>query len=132
MTRYVIGDIHGGAKTFLALLESLRIKHDDRLYLLGDYVDRGNDSKGVLDTILSLMDSGYDVHPIRGNHEDMLLRSYTGQHDEFSEYWPRLWGTETLKSFAVESVNQLQTRYITLLDALPHCLEDGKFFWFFS
>jgi serine/threonine protein phosphatase 1 len=128
MIRYAIGDIHGGSKTFQALLDHLCLKHTDRLYLLGDYIDRGNDSKGVLDIILCLMDSGYDVHPLRGNHEDMLLRNFTGQHDAFSEYWGRLWGYETLKSFAVESVNNLQTRYITLLDSLPYCREDGKFF----
>jgi len=45
MTRYAIGDIHGGSKTFLALLDSPSLKHTDRLYLLGDYIDRGNDSK---------------------------------------------------------------------------------------
>ncbi len=129
MTRYAIGDIHGGSKTFLALLDSLSLKHTDRLYLLGDYIDRGNDSKGVLDIILQLMDSGYGVRPIRGNHDDMLLRSFTGQHDGFSEFWPRLWGHETLKSFAVESVSNLKTRYIKLLDALPYCWEDGNFFF---
>ena len=57
MTRYAIGDIHGGSKTFRALLDTLNLKHNDRLYLLGDYVDRGNDSKGVLDLILQLQNS---------------------------------------------------------------------------
>lgn len=129
MTRYAIGDIHGGAKTFLVLLEKLGLKHSDRLYLLGDYVDRGNDSKAVLDTILQLFDSSYDVRPIRGNHDDMMLRTLTGQHDEHSEYWLRLWGYETLKSFAVESVSNLDSKYITLLDSLPYCREDGNFFF---
>ena len=128
MTRYAIGDIHGGSKTFRALLNTISLRHADRLYLLGDYVDRGNDSKGVLDTILQLMDSGHDVRPVRGNHDDMMLRSFTGQHDEWSKYWSRLWGCETLKSFGVESVTDLKTKYITLLDALPYCREDGKFF----
>jgi len=127
--RYAIGDIHGGSRTFRALLEQIQLKHTDRLYLLGDYIDRGNDSKGVLDTILQLMDSGYDVRPILGNHDDMMLRSFTGQHDSFSEYWSRLWGVETLKSFSVESVSDLKTRYITLLEALPYCREDGTFFF---
>jgi serine/threonine protein phosphatase 1 len=127
VTLYAIGDIHGGAKTFLALLSRLNLKHIDRLYLLGDYVDRGNDSKGVLDTILRLLDSGYDVFPLRGNHDDMMLRSVTGQHDEFSEFWLSLWGNETLKCFAVKSIGHLQTRYISLLDALPYSGEDGRF-----
>jgi serine/threonine protein phosphatase 1 len=81
----------------------------------------------VLDIILQLIDSGFDVRPLRGNHEDMLLRCYTGQHDEFSPFWLQLWGSETLKSFAVASVSELKTRYITLLDSLPYCREDGKY-----
>ncbi|MEI6206752.1 MAG: metallophosphoesterase family protein [Desulfuromonadales bacterium] len=129
MTRYAIGDIHGGSRTFRALLDRIQLRHTDRLYLLGDYVDRGNDSKGVLDIILQLMDSGYDVRPIRGNHDDLMLRGFTGKHDEFSGYWLRLWGNETLKSFGVESLNDLKTRYITLLDVLPYCREDGNFFF---
>jgi hypothetical protein len=59
----------------------------------------------------------------------MMLRTFTGQHDENSEYWLRLWGFETLKSFAVESISHLDSRYITLLDALPYCREDGTFFF---
>lgn len=129
MTRYAIGDIHGGAKTFLVLLDKLGLKHSDRLYLLGDYVDRGNNSKLVLDTILQLLDSGYDVRPIRGNHDDMMLRSITGNHDEHSEFWLRLWGFETLKSFAVKSVSDLDNRYFTLLEALPFCRADGNFYF---
>lgn len=128
MTRYAIADIHGGNKTFRALVNTLQLRHSDRLYLLGDYIDRGPDSKGVLDTILSLMDSGHDVRPLRGNHDDMLLRSFTGQHDEWSRYWQSLWGNETLKSFGVDSVSKLNSRYITLLDALPYCREDGRFY----
>jgi len=93
MTRYAVGDIHGGAKTLRALLDRLSLKHEDRLYLLGDYVDRCNDGKGVLDTILQLMDSGYDVRPVRGNHEDMMLRNCTGDYNEYFELWMEYWGT---------------------------------------
>ena len=132
MIRYAISDIHGGAKTFQSLLKNIDLKHGDRLYLLGDYVDRGKDSKGVLDTILQLMNSGYDVRPIRGNHDDMMVRSYTGHHEAYSEYWLSLWGKETLKSFGVTSVIDVEAKYISLLDALPYCLEDSIFFFVHS
>jgi hypothetical protein len=55
MTSYAIADIHGGNTTFRALLDILSLKHSDRLNLMGDYIDRGNDSKGVFDTILGLI-----------------------------------------------------------------------------
>ncbi|MEI6209813.1 MAG: metallophosphoesterase family protein [Desulfuromonadales bacterium] len=127
MPRYAIGDIHGGSQTFRALLDSLNLKHSDRLYLLGDYVDRGPDSKGVLDIILSLMDVGYDVRPMRGNHDDMMLRTFTGEHDDYSWNWMKGWGSHTLKSFGVENINNVSARYLTFLDALPYCRHDENF-----
>jgi len=125
--RYAIGDIHGGCRTFHTLLDTLALKHSDRLYLMGDYVDRGNDSKGVLDIILQLMDAGYDVRPIRGNHDDMMLRAFTGVHDDFSWHWEKGWGQFTLASFGVESLYQVPVRYLTLLDALPSILMEDDF-----
>ena len=129
MNRYVIADIHGGAKTFQALLDKIALRREDCLYLLGDYVDRGPDSRGVLDIIMQLLDLGYDVRPIRGNHEDLLLRRFTGQHDEISPVWLEIWGGITLKSFGVDSISKVRTRYITFLDALPYYREDDKFYF---
>jgi serine/threonine protein phosphatase 1 len=125
--RYAIGDIHGGSKTFQALLDRLSLKQGDTIYLLGDYVDRGNDSKGVLDTILQLMDSKFNVHPIRGNHDDMMLRNFSGDHDEYSELWLEYWGSRTLQSFGVERICKLQSKYIILLASLPYVLCEDDF-----
>jgi serine/threonine protein phosphatase 1 len=69
-----ISDIHGNNKTFLDLLDKIALTKDDELYLLGDYIDRGPDSKGVIDTIWKLMDDNYRVFCIKGNHEEMLFR----------------------------------------------------------
>lgn len=51
MSRYAISDIHGCAKTFKNLLRRISFSKEDVLYLLGDYIDRGPDSKGVIDHI---------------------------------------------------------------------------------
>lgn len=123
MTRYAIGDIHGGSKTFRALLDRLNLLPGDHLYLLGDYIDRGPDSKGVLDIILQLMDEGYDVRPVRGNHEDMLLESVPGNDD----YWMDGWGKETLKSFGVTALKNIPAHYLTLLDQMPYIWSDENF-----
>jgi len=104
--RYAISDIHGGSRTFRALLDRLDLKHTDRLYLLGDYVDRGNDSKGVLDTIWNLINAGYDVRPIRGNHDDMFHRVLMGDHDQFSQFWYGSWGANTLASIRCARCNR--------------------------
>ena len=64
-----IADVHGCNRTFGQLLiEKVRLNKIDTLYLLGDFIDRGPDSKGVLDTILELLCDDYDVRPILGNH----------------------------------------------------------------
>ncbi len=57
MKRYVIADIHGCTKTFHALLEKISLQKADQLFLLGDYIDKGKDGAGVIDKIISLMDS---------------------------------------------------------------------------
>ena len=54
MRSYVIGDIHGCLDELRYLIEDLPIKSGDRLIFLGDYVDRGPNSKGVLTYILQL------------------------------------------------------------------------------
>ncbi len=126
--RYAIGDIHGGLQTFTALLNKLHLRHHDRLYLLGDYVDRGNDSKGVLDAILRLKNAGYDVRPVRGNHDDMMLRTFTQDHDDYSWYWMKGWGVRTLESFQVGDMVEVQAIYVTLLDSLPYFYRDENYF----
>ncbi len=72
---FVIGDIHGCSNTFKALLEKINLNKEDYLVLLGDYVNKGPDSYGVLDTILDLVYADYLVYPLCGNHESMTLRS---------------------------------------------------------
>lgn len=123
MARYAIGDIHGGSKTFRTLLDRLKLRPGDRLYLLGDLIDRGPDSKGVLDIILHLMAEGYDPLPVRGNHEDMLLQSIAGDDD----YWMEGWGSETLGSFGVTSAKKIPARYLTFLDQMPYIRSDESF-----
>jgi len=51
MARFTISDIHGCAETFKKLLNRISFSKEDVLYLSGDYIDRGPDSKGVIDHI---------------------------------------------------------------------------------
>ena len=119
MPRYAIGDIHGGSKTFLALLKQISLKQDDTLYLLGDYVDRGPDSKGVLDVIMQLQVDGLDVRPVLGNHDDMLLEAISGKNFISALQYFECWGLHTLGSFGVSNISELPKKYISLLAAMP-------------
>jgi serine/threonine protein phosphatase 1 len=120
--RFAISDIHGCAKTFAALLHDLlMIRTSDTLYLLGDYTDRGPRSKEVIDQILELQRKGFSVYPIRGNHDDMLLRS-CGNLD-FFRIWMLNGGRATLTSFDVDDPCKLPLPYRRFFDGLPFYLE---------
>jgi serine/threonine protein phosphatase 1 len=69
---FAIGDIHGCAEELKALLAKLKITKNDTVVFLGDYVDRGPDTRGVVDTILKLSKT-CNVVALKGNHEAMFL-----------------------------------------------------------
>lgn len=114
--RYVISDIHGCSKTFQSLLRTINYSRKDELYLLGDYIDRGPNSKEVLDIILGLEQQKYKVICLKGNHEDMLINEIE------NEVWPP--GIpETLKSFEVNHNNEIPKKYVEWLKKLSHFYE---------
>ena len=69
---YAIGDIHGELDALEALIEALPLRSDDRLIFMGDYVDRGPDSRGVVDYLIKLAKKRTCIFLI-GNHESMFL-----------------------------------------------------------
>ena len=121
MRKIAISDIHGCLKSFQSLLNKLVFTKNDELYLLGDYIDRGPDSKGVIDYIWQLQYEGYFIHCIRGNHEQMLLDSFGETHD--LELWENHGGNDTLSSFNVESVEGIPEEYLEWIDNLPYFVE---------
>jgi serine/threonine protein phosphatase 1 len=69
-----IGDIHGCSTALRAVVEAISATSDDTLVLLGDYIDRGPDSRGVIDFVLEL-EQRCSVVPLLGNHELMMVNS---------------------------------------------------------
>ena len=69
---YAIGDIHGQREMLEDLLGALPLRDDDRLVFVGDYVDRGPDSRGVVDVLIRLAEQRPCTFLI-GNHESMFL-----------------------------------------------------------
>ena len=111
---FAIGDIHGCYNTFKTLLlEKLVIQKSDKIYCIGDYVDRGNDSKAVIDFIIDLRINGYQIITLRGNHEQMMLDSTIDQERLY--LWLRNGGVETMRSFGISSVSELPDKYLTFL-----------------
>jgi len=119
--RYAISDIHGCSKTFLALLNQLPFNPaNDTLYLLGDYIDRGPDSKGVLDIIMQL--SNTVCH--KGNHEDMALRAIAGEEGNYAGCWLANGGMKTLESFN----HKIEDKYINFMNSLKMITELDDFY----
>ena len=108
---YAIGDIHGCNQQLIALLSALNIQPDDTLIFLGDVIDRGADSKGVLDTIMQYQMLCRAIL-IKGNHEEMMLGAVYER--EYLKDWLKFGGTETLQSFGVTTDLQglLQIPYV--------------------
>lgn len=68
--RFVIPDVHGCYKTLKALIKQIKFNKTDVIYFLGDYIDRGPNSKNVIDFIIDLK-SKHEVYCLKGNHEAM-------------------------------------------------------------
>ncbi|WP_240732192.1 metallophosphoesterase family protein [Geobacter sp. FeAm09] len=115
---FVIGDLHGCARTLRELVtRGIRLTPSDTLYLLGDLIDRGPDSKGVLDFIFELTAAGYHVASVRGNHEEMCLRAPYSR--SAMEMWAANGGLATLASFRADGPGDIPRRYLEYLDSLP-------------
>jgi len=124
---FFVGDIHGCSKTFKHLVkEKIKLKRSDKLYCIGDYIDRGSDSKGVIDFILQMRKKNYQVHTLRGNHEEMLLRSDEGRNS-FS-HWMESGGTKTLESFKVNSITELKRVYLNFFKRTKYFIQTKFFF----
>jgi len=104
-----IGDIHGQLGQFDALLDAIALTPDDHLVLLGDYVDRGPHSAGVLNRIMQLRNK-CKLSAIKGNHEEMMLAARGGRLDLLRE-WTFNGGDKTLESYAGQRA--------TIKDVLP-------------
>jgi len=120
--QFAISDIHGCLKTFRKLvLEVIILSKEDTLFLLGDYINKGADSRGVLDFIFELQNSGYKLKCLRGNHEQYLI-------DGLNYSWERIaflnrGGRETLQSFGVENINEIPEKYLSFIQSLPFFFE---------
>ena len=103
---YAVGDIHGRADLLETLLQTIRqdamrqpAKGRPILIFLGDYIDRGFQSKEVIDLLLGDLVSPFETHFLKGNHEAAMLR-FLGE-PAIGPRWAEFGGAETLVSYGV-------------------------------
>lgn len=106
----VIGDVHGCYKSLFNLLKKVEFGQEDVAYFTGDFIDRGPDSKRVLDLVMSLKQQRRAV-VLRGNHEQLLLDAF--DHPKTARHWLDVnGGAKTLESFGVSKVQDLPEKYV--------------------
>lgn len=113
---YAIGDIHGHLDALDAMHEEIsmdliRNEYYGQVHIvyLGDYVDRGPNSKGVVDRLIERRDRGDGIEKtfLKGNHEDGLLEYLRNPLSEFGSTWPDWGGADTLASYGVTFDNNI-------------------------
>lgn len=117
---FCIGDIHGCSNTLEELLiNHIKLKKSDHLVFIGDYIDRGPNSKEVIDIILELEKKEYKLTCLLGNHEELFMES--DLDDEIFLHWFRhCGGFETLKSFNTSGFQNLDAKYQYFFKSLLH------------
>ena len=78
---YAIGDIHGQRGMLEILFEKVPFQEDDEIIFIGDYIDRGPDSRGVVETVLEFKLTHPKTTFLRGNHEDLFLDYLSGKNE---------------------------------------------------
>lgn len=129
MKTFVIGDIHGHLRALDALLDAVPFGPSDLLLFLGDYVDKGPDTKGVLDRLVQLSSRPNTVF-LRGNHDQMLLDA----HFDPTKYgiWECLAGDSPLASYGPGDSDELiaqipESHWRFLADTCVNFFEDERF-----
>jgi len=122
---FVIGDIHGGLKALVQVLERANISKNDTLIFLGDFVDGWSESPAVLDFLIAL-EKTHNCIFIKGNHDDLLLQWLTGNKIDFNE---QLWFQHGGKATAMAYEKILPSEkeaHITFLQSLHNYHIDAQ------
>lgn len=123
---FAISDIHGCYDAFHTLLiNHIGLTKSDSLILLGDYIDRGEKSKEVIDFIIDLIDTGFNITPLMGNHEEMLIDTW--KNPDMMPLWLLNSGITTLESFGIHDIQQVDKKYLDFFLKLKYYEQVGNF-----
>lgn len=119
----IVGDIHGHRRALDAVLAAVRPRATDRLVFLGDYVNGGPDSSGVIDTLIGLQRT-HGAICLRGNHDDIFSAALATEAGMSA--FMMLGGASTLASYAGASAAAVPASHRTFLGALPLAWHDAS------
>lgn len=131
---YAIGDVHGELDKLDRLLDAIRedarrLGASHRIVFLGDLIDRGPDSRGVVERAKRLSEGGEAVS-LKGNHEELMLHAYAKTESIGVYYWAENGGDETIMSYMLANGAQddwrdaIDKAHISWLRGLPVMIRD--------
>ena len=123
--KLVIGDIHGGLKAVIQVVERAQVTKKDTLIFLGDFVDGWSQSPDVLDFLITLKQQQNCIF-IRGNHDDLLLKWLCGDHEGFDEKMWFLHGGEATALSYQNKDEATKNRHIQFLKSLQNYYLDDE------
>jgi serine/threonine protein phosphatase 1 len=114
MRTIAIGDIHGGYKALVQLIDKINLKDDDLLIFLGDYVDGWSESYEVVDYLISLSRKRKQNHQtapiyLRGNHDDLVVENLKAEKPH--PMWLKHGGQSTLESYKNRTEEEIEVHF---------------------
>ncbi len=130
MATWAIGDVHGCLDKLRRLWAEIGPGPGDRVVFLGDLIDRGPDSRGVLSFVREANRHGVSVVALRGNHEQMCLDWHTTRAPAAWSMWRTNGGRDTLESYGVPveggvPLGDLPPDDIAFLASMPRLYREG-------
>jgi serine/threonine protein phosphatase 1 len=126
---YAIGDIHGRLDLLDQLIGTIERDIADRpprktlLVFLGDLIDRGPDSRGVVDRLKNFRHDRLKPYFLAGNHEEVLLRILAGERHVLAD-WLKFGGVESLASYGFDASTLELTNERASLAAVRKAIPD--------
>lgn len=124
MRTFAIGDIHGGLKALIQVLNKLGIKEEDTLIFMGDYVDGWSESAQVIDFLINLSKKINCIF-IKGNH-DVWCQRWLKNNEDVDPVWFMHGGKETLESYASFSADEKKQHLIFFENMPMYFLDDDN------
>ena len=128
---YAIGDVHGRNDLLLRLLDQIGSDNATRgsaktqIVFLGDLVDRGDDSAGVIETAMTLRKTGASVRFLLGNHEEVFLKVCRDRDLKTLRFFLKIGGDATLQSYPIPRSDYLALSMEALAEHLPNLVPES-------
>ncbi|AWN42765.1 metallophosphoesterase [Methylobacterium durans] len=129
MPTYAIADLHGRFDLFTMAIATITERGGGTVVFTGDYIDRGPESRQIIDALMQGPPAGQEWIALKGNHEDMMVSVCRGRASV--QWWMENGGAQTLLSYGHPMAGNVEVSivpqmHLDWLDCLPIVLRDGR------